>query len=887
MSEKNQEKRKGGTGSEGASKITPLEDGPLEVENLPLFTNSRNEAIIAEEPFQLCRCGYSRTKPFCDNSHGSSGFSSAKCENRIPDKKERYPGKRITIHDNRGICAHAGFCTSLLPAVFKGGEPWIDADAAEAERIMDVIGKCPSGALSYSVDGVETKDHSAEAEIHIDRNGPYELRGGVELEGSDIGDDASQEHYTLCRCGESRNKPRCDGSHWYAHFVDDEALTISAANRRREESEPEWIKVAEGSALESDSPMVIRAKGRSIILTREQQPEECAENEPCLGAVDGICPHQRGPLHEGSVENGTLLCPWHGHRFDRVSGRSLDGDPDVSAFPVELRKEGVYVEVEAPARSEWTVSHVMVESMVNWGIDTVFGMVGHSNLGLAEAIRIQEEKGDISFVGIRHEGAAAFAASGYAKASGRPAACMSIAGPGATNLLTGLWDAKVDRIPVLALTGQVQTQFFGPGAFQEIDLPDAFHAVAAFSQTVLPSSKHGELVSLAMKHALISRDVSHLIFPDEVQTIDAGEEAPTYPDGRIPQREITPPPEAVTEAIQRLEAAEKPVIIVGYGARESMDQVLRLAGALNAPILTTFKAKGQVSDNHALGGGVLGRSGTPVASTLMSGSDLLLVFGASFSQHTGIDPNKPIVQVDFDPLSLGKFHPVATPIWGECGITARALLEGLDEETHRSGTAGEVQRLWSAWREEKARRRARDNGRGINSAVIFEKLGEVVDPDALIAVDVGNNTYSYGRYFETKEQRTIMSGYLGSIGFGFPAAMGAYMAKTGRQIVSISGDGGFGQYMNEFLTAVKYRMNITHLLLNNRELGKISKEQRTGGWDVWQTYLENPSFAEYAQISGGFGIRVDSPDTIETGLRQALDYPGPAIVEVICDPELI
>ncbi len=163
----------------------------------------------------------------------------------------------------------------------------------------------------------------------------------------------------------------------------------------------------------------------------------------------------------------------------------------------------------------------------------------------------------------------------------------------------------------------------------------------------------------------------------------------------------------------------------------------------------------------------------------------------------------------------------------------------------------------------------------------------------MIAVDVGNNTYSFGRYFECRGQRVLMSGYLGSIGFGFPAAMGAWAATQaqpeyqGRRVVSISGDGGFGQYMAEFTTAVHYGMNITHLLLNNGELGKISKEQRAGQWPVWQTSLRNPDFSAYAKSCGGLGIRVESADALSDALKRAFAYEGPALVEIMSDVELI
>jgi thiamine pyrophosphate-dependent acetolactate synthase large subunit-like protein len=271
-----------------------------------------------------------------------------------------------------------------------------------------------------------------------------------------------------------------------------------------------------------------------------------------------------------------------------------------------------------------------------------------------------------------------------------------------------------------------------------------------------------------------------------------------------------------------------------------MEEVLRLAERLHAPVLTTFKGKGLVSDSHALGCGVLGRSGTPIASHFMNEADALLVFGASFSNHTGITPKVPTVQVDYDPMALGRFHPIEVPVLGEIGRTAAALLEVLNGRVRAEDRRPEVAARWQLWRAEKRRRLADDRGRGLNSASVFAALTRVAPADAILAVDVGNNTYSFGRYFECERQAVLMSGYLGSIGFSLPAAMGAWAATreedprfAGRKVISISGDGGFAQYMGELLTAAKYGMDITHLLLDNSELGKISKEQRAGDWDVW------------------------------------------------------
>ena len=694
------------------------------------------------------------------------------------------------------------------------------------------------------------------------------------------------DKYFLCQCKKTRNPPYCDGSH---KKITDEDLDADRGLKNT------WYRVAEPGDLLDGEIRTVQAGSKTVALVRYQEQ---------YSALDNACPHQGGPLGEGSIECNEdgecwLRCPWHGWDFHPITGKSPGGfDDGVETYPIETRDDGIYVRIKEILEKKRTVSDIMVETMVEWGVSYVFGMVGHSNLGLADAVREQVEQGNLHYIGIRHEGAAAFACSGFAKLTGKPAACLTIAGPGATNLLTGLWDAKVDRAPVLALTGQVNTQVLGPGAFQEIDLADAFSAVSTFSQTVLPNSRHSELMALALKHAIVKREVSHLIFPDEVQVIPMQDDAASTvssPLGRLADRAVSPSRNSLAAAVDKIRGAARPVIIVGYGARESMSDVMSLAEFLNAPVLTTFKAKGQLSDQHPLAGGVLGRSGTPVASWFMNKTDLLIVFGASFSNHTGITPKKPIIQVDFDPMALGKFHAVDIPVLGEIGVTCRQFISSVEESPGQNilDQRQELAERWEVWRGEKRRREQRDRSRGLSSAAIFSVLSRVCPDNAVIAVDVGNNTYSFGRYFECREQRILMSGYLGSIGFGFPAAMGAWAATCadeqhkGRPVISISGDGGFGQYLAEFTTAVKYSMNLTHILLNNTELGKISKEQRAAHFPVWQTGLHNPNFAEFARNCGGYGVRVVALEDLEEAVSRAIAHEGAALVEIISDVELI
>ena len=646
-----------------------------------------------------------------------------------------------------------------------------------------------------------------------------------------------------------------------------------------------WLKTLELDELPD---------GRVKSVTCQHQTLCMSNFEGSYAALENRCPHQGGPLGEGSIENGWLRCPWHGWDFHPTTGKSPEGLEDgLETYPVDVREDGVYVGFPEEQVHVRTSSDAMVETMVAWGVQQCFGMVGHSNLGFADAMRRQEAEGKLAFYGVRHEGAAAFAASAYGKLTGRPAACFAIAGPGATNLLTGLWDAHVDRSPVLALTGQVPTKLIGRGAFQEVDLVAAYGGVAAYTGVAMPHSPFAELMNLACKHAILEQGVSHLIFPDDVQTQEAPEAKAGGPTGRLPDRSIHPSEAALESALGELRAAKRPVIVVGHGARFQMPAVLRLAEELNCPVLTTFKGKGQISDTHALGCGVLGRSGTPIASWFMNEADVLLVFGASFSNHTGITDYKTIIQVDYDAMALSRFHPVTVPVWGEIGVTAQALHEQLGE-TKAVDQREEIAARWAIWRDEKRRRLEERSDRGIGSPALFAAMTRAVPEDAIIALDVGNNTYSFGRYFECERQSILMSGYLGSIGFGFPAAMGAWAATqeddvrfAGCAVVSVSGDGGFGQYMAELTTAVKYGMNITHVLLNNGELGKISKEQRAGDWDVWQTSLHNPGFAALAELCGAKGIRVTDEADLDDALEEALAHDGPALVEVMTDPALI
>lgn len=634
------------------------------------------------------------------------------------------------------------------------------------------------------------------------------------------------------------------------------------------------------------SPVDVPSEGRVRSVTVDGRTIAVSRCGGTLGALDNHCPHQGGPLGEGSIEKGLLRCPWHGYDYDPLTGRPPGDFADsVTAYDIDERADGVHVRLPDVVQHARTVADVLVETLVAHGVTRVFGMVGHSNLGFADALRRAEERGDLTFIGIRHEGAAAFAASAYGKLTGRPAACFAIAGPGSTNLLTGLYDAKLDQSPVIAISGQVPSKVLGRGAFQDLDLSAVFKDVAITTTTVQSGSDHAELAAIAVKHARDGRGVAHLVLPDEVQ-VQPSEAPPASPDGRYSGRLVRPEDSALARAAELVVAARRPVIIVGHGARGAEAQVIRLAERLHAPVLTTFKAKGLVPDTHPLGAGVLGRSGTPVASWLMNESDLLVVVGASFSNHTGIAPYKAIVQIDDTPTSIGRFDAVTASVQGDSAITLDALAAAVADADPEDQTPDVAER-WAIWRAEKARRAADDRGAGVAAAAVFAALSDHLPAEAVVTVDVGNHAYSLGRYLESKGQPVLMSGYLGSIGFGYPAAIGAWAADPDRPVVAVTGDGGFGQYATELTTAVKYGIAIKHVLLNNNALGKISKEQLAADYPVWHTSLRNPDWSAYAELCGATGIRVTRRDELDDAMRLLFATTGPALLCVEQDAELL
>ena len=544
-------------------------------------------------------------------------------------------------------------------------------------------------------------------------------------------------------------------------------------------------------------------------------------------------------------------------------------------------------------KAEATLSDVLAQGLQKCGLKLVLGMVGHSNLGMGDAVRKLSEEGLLKYVGIRHEGAAAFAASAYGKLTGRPAAVLTIAGPGATNLITGLYDAKLDKSPLIALTGQVPSGKIGFYEFQEIDLHGAFKDASVAQFDMAHGADMGAVARQTWLCSTVSKGPVQIIMPDDSQTAPGGanlseansyETPAAYPDAGL-----------IKLAAKKICESKSPMLILGEGARSAVEIAKEFADKFGLPVATTYRAKGLVPDFHALACGVIGLSGTAVSAHFSQKSDCILAVGVGFARHTRIPAEgKCVIRIDSDKNALRHMHIANISILSDAEKALSALGSELESlKASRRAPEAEIAEQWSAWRKEKSSRAAQGAPGTLSPAALCAVLSEKVPENAVVCADVGNATYSLGRYFESKSQRFLCSWYLGSIGVGLPSAIGACCAAAekgspveGRSVFAVVGDGGLGQYLADFTTLVKYSLPAKIVVFRNSSLAKISLEQRNAKFPVWQTELVNPSFADFASSCGALGLSARTPDEAAGAIDKMLSYDGPALLEAFTDPNL-
>jgi len=564
-----------------------------------------------------------------------------------------------------------------------------------------------------------------------------------------------------------------------------------------------------------------------------------------------------------------------------VEDKKFDELPDDWRCPVCNSPKDLFVllteETEEYEKEGSTVSDIMVEQMAVLGLKHVFGIPGTSILGVVDAIKRNDK---LEFIQVRHEQTAAFMASAYGKLTGHVAACLTVAGPGSTNLATGLYDAKLDHSPVVAITGMVQRQLIGPGSFQEIDQYSFFEPLTVFNKILMSKDQTTTLSTLAIKHSIIERGVSHIGIPNDVQKHKYSSEIVPF-EGNFPNKATKPADYLIEKAAKVIDQSKRPVIIAGFGVKGRGDILLKLAKKIDAPITTTFRGKGVVDENEELYVGSHGGIGSTSSTKLVEDADLFVVVGSSFSDMTQIPENK-TVQIDIDPMMMARRYSVEVGLVGNSSEILPAIYD-LVQKKDRKEYLKEIKELKYEWIK-LLNEETDDSKTPLRPPYIIKVLNDKVANDAVLTLDVGEHCWWFGRNFWMKKsQKMVMSGNLATMGFGLPAALAAQIIYPDRQVICITGDGGFSMVMADFLTAVKYHLPVKVFIFNNQQLGMIMQEQKMEGYPNWQTELQDLDYAAYARECGGIGINVKTPEELPEAVEKALAADKPVIVNINTD----
>ena len=533
---------------------------------------------------------------------------------------------------------------------------------------------------------------------------------------------------------------------------------------------------------------------------------------------------------------------------------------------------------------------MLVERLIDWEVEAVFGLPGDGINGLMEALRIRRDQ--IRFVHMRHEESAAFAACGYAKFTGRLGVCLATSGPGAIHLLNGLYDAKLDGAPVLALTGMTYHDLIGTHYQQDVDTNSLFADVAAVNQRIMGPAHVENLVDAAIRTALGRRTVSHLSFPVDIQEADAGEAEPSKKNvpGHSALLEAEPPalpPRAELERAAAVFAGRTRVaILAGSGARGAGDLLEAVADRLAAPIIKPLLGKDVVPDDSPFVTGGTGLLGTRPSVEALAACDALLIVGSSFPyiEYYPKPGQAAAVQIDSDQTRIGLRHPVDVGLAGDAIPTLSELLPLLPRNEDRAflDAAQAATRDW--WDLMEARGTRDDTP--MKPQVVAWELGKLLDDDAIIACDTGTVTTWAARQIRIRRgQRFSASGTLASMANALPYAIGAQVAYADRQVVAFVGDGGFQMLMAELATCVQERLPVKVVVVKNNTLGMIKWEQMVFlGNPEYGCELSPIDFVAFAEACGARGFRADDPATCGDVLRAALATEGPVLVEAVVDP---
>jgi len=537
-----------------------------------------------------------------------------------------------------------------------------------------------------------------------------------------------------------------------------------------------------------------------------------------------------------------------------------------------------------------TASDVLVDILYKWGVRVVFGIPGDGINGVIEALRLRQK--DIRFIQVRHEEAAAFMATAYAKLTGKLGVCISTSGPGGIHLLNGLYDAKLDGAPVLAITGLQFHDLINTATQQDVELDKLFEDVAVYNTRVMGPAHVENVMHLACRTALTKRGVAHVTIPVDFQDMPLTKDMRSKRNVAHHEEHLQlckpglPAAADLDKAAAVLNQGKKIVIFSGRGAIGAGDLVEKIAEKLNAVIAKPLLGKGSVPDDSPYCTGSVGMLGTRPSQEAIEACDTLLIIGSTFPYIEFYpDPAKiKCVQIDIDAARIGLRHPVNAALVGDTEAVLGELLPRLQAKTDNKflQKIQEEKKKWLLSLE----KQATDPSLPMKPQVVASELNKHIKDNAIILCDSGTIATWYARFIHIRKgQLCTLSGNLATMACGLPYAIAAQIAYPERQVIAIVGDGGFSMLMAEMATAKKYNLPIKIFILKNNTLGMIKWEQTAHlGNPEFVCDLEPIDFVKFAEACGVKGYHIENPENCGAIMAEALSASGPAIIEALIDP---
>jgi len=537
-----------------------------------------------------------------------------------------------------------------------------------------------------------------------------------------------------------------------------------------------------------------------------------------------------------------------------------------------------------------TAADVLIESLMDWGVEVVFGLPGDGINGIMEALRTRQDK--IRFIQVRHEEAAAFMACGYAKFTGKLGVCLATSGPGGIHLLNGLYDAKLDNQPVLAITGLQFHDLIGTFTQQDVALDKLYMDVAVYNERIMGPTHVENVADLACRTALAYHGVAHIAFPVDLQEQEvrsrqrSSRNIPHHSSDVKAHSARLPNRADLEKAADILNQGRKVAILAGRGALDATDELEHIAELSAAPIVKALLGKAAVPDDSPYTTGGIGLLGTKPSKEAMEGCDTILIVGSSFpyiefmpkpGQARGI-------QIELDPKRIGLRYPVEVGLVGDSASTLRELIPLLRRKDDRSFLNAAQAGMKDWW--EVMEKRAMRRDKPMKPQVAAWELGKLLRSDAIVSCDSGTIATWWARQIPAKRgQMHTLSGNLATMAPGLPYTIAAQIAYPNRQCVAFVGDGGFSMLMADFVTAVKYKLPIKVVIIKNNTLGQIKWEQMVFlGNPEYGVDLHPIDFAEFAHACGGVGFTVEDPADCARVMADFLNAPGPAVLQAVVDP---